>query len=82
MKEDMSLCKKLGRKFGKKCWSFKKLLQKCHVIDTLCYIPLNMSIMLLLFHDINRLKDDHTLPDTQIELIYQDVMMTMQHNLV
>ena len=60
---------------------FEKLLQKRRAIDTLCYIPLNMSIMLFLFQEKNRLKDCYPLPDTQTELIHQAVMMTIKCNL-
>ena len=56
-------------------------LQKHHTIDTLCYIPLNMSIILYLFHEKQRLGDDHPLPDSQTELIKQAIIMTILHNL-
>ena len=56
-------------------------LQKHHTINTLCYIPLNMSILLYLFHEKQRLGDDHPLPDSQTELIKQAIIMTILHNL-
>ena len=56
-------------------------LEKHHIIDTLCYIPLNMSILLFLFHEKNRLKDDYLLPDTQTELLNQAITMTILHSL-
>ena len=56
-------------------------LEKYHIIDTLCYIPLNMSILLFLFHEKNRLKDDYPLPDTQTELLNQAITMTILHSL-
>ena len=59
----------------------EKHLEKHHIIDTLCYIPLNMSILLFLFHEKNRLKDDYPLPDTQTELLNQAITMTILHSL-
>ena len=56
-------------------------LQKHHIINTLCYIPLNMSILVFLFHEKNRLKGDYLLPDTQTELLRQAIKMTVLHNL-
>ena len=60
----------------------EKLLQENHVIDTLCYIPLNMSIILFLFQEKQRLRDDYPLPDTYTALVHQAVMMTILRNLV
>ena len=59
----------------------EKLLQENHVIDTLCYTPLNMSIILFLFQEKRRLGDDYPLPDTYTELVHQAVMMTILRNL-
>ena len=59
----------------------KDYLQKHPTIDTLCYIPLNMSILLFLFHEKQRLGDDYPLPDTQTELIKQAITMTILRNL-
>ena len=59
----------------------EKLLQENHVIDTLCYTPLNMSIVLFLFQEKQRLGDDYPLPDTYTELVHQAVMMTILRNL-
>ena len=57
----------------------EEYLQNHPTIDTLCYIPLNMSILLFLFHEKNRLNNH--LPDTQTELTKQAVSMTILHNL-
>ena len=53
-------------------------LQKHEIIDTLCYIPLNMSIIVSLFKENIRLE---TLPTTQTELILQATRITVFHNL-
>ena len=59
----------------------EKLLQENHVIDTLCYVPLNISIILFLFQEKQRLGDDYPLPDTYTELVHQAVMITILRNL-
>ena len=59
----------------------QEYLEKHHTIDTLCYIPLNMSILLFLFTEKSRLKDKYSLPNTQTELLKQAITMTILHNL-
>ena len=56
----------------------KTYLQKHEIIDTLCYIPLNMTIVLFLFKDKFELKD---LPKTQTDITEKAVRMTVCHNL-
>ena len=56
----------------------KNYLQKHEIIDTLCYIPLNMTIVLFLFNEEVGLED---LPKTQTELTEKAVRMTVFHNL-
>ena len=56
----------------------QKYLKKHEIIDTLCYIPLNMSIVVSLFKEKVRLE---TLPTTQTELILQATRITVFHNL-
>ena len=51
------------------------------VIDTLCYIPLNLSIILFLFTKKLERGKDFSLPTTQTELIKKAVEMTALHNL-
>ena len=58
----------------------EKILKKHPKIDTLCYIPLNMSIMLFLFQN-EPSRDNIPLADTQTELIHQAVMMTIRRRL-
>ena len=53
-------------------------LKKHEMIDTLCYIPLNMTIVLFLFEE--KVEMEH-LPTTQTELTEQAVRMTVFHNL-
>ena len=52
------------------------------VIDTLCHIPLNLSIILFLFKEKLTTGSDFSLPTTQTELIKKAVEMTVLHNLV
>ena len=54
-------------------------LKDHEIIDTLCYIPLNMSIVVYLSKSDVKLKD---LPNNQTELTKQAVRMTVLHNLV
>ena len=56
----------------------KSYLQKHEIIDTLCYVPLNMTIVLFLFNEKVGLDD---LPKTQTELTEKAVRMTVFHNL-
>ena len=56
----------------------KNYLHKHEIIDTLCYIPLNMTIVLFLFNEKIELED---LPKTQTELTQKAVRMTVFHNL-
>ena len=56
----------------------KNYLKKHEIIDTLCYIPLNMTIVLFLFKENVKCKD---LPKTQTELIKKAIRMTVFHNL-
>ena len=56
----------------------KSYLQKHEIIDTLCYIPLNMTIVLFLFKEKVGLED---LPNTQTDLTNMAVTMTVFHNL-
>ena len=56
----------------------KDYLRKHEIIDTLCYIPLNMTIVLFLFKEKVELED---LPKTQTELTKKAVRMTVFHNL-
>ena len=56
-------------------------LKEHAVIDTLCYIPLNLSIFLFLFMEKIKRGDDFSLPTTQTELIKRAVEMTVSHNL-
>ena len=56
----------------------KSYLQRHEIIDTLCYIPLNMTIVLFLFKEKVGLED---LPNTQTELTNKAVTMTVFHNL-
>ena len=51
------------------------------VIDSLCHIPLNLSILLFLYKEKLKIGDDFLLPTTQTELIKRAVEMTVTHNL-
>jgi len=51
------------------------------VIDTLCHIPLNLSIILFLFKEKLKSGNNLLLPTTQTELIKNAVEMTVLHNL-
>ena len=53
-------------------------LEDHEIIDTLCYIPLNMSIVVYLSEAKVQLKD---LPHNQTELTRQAIRMTVLHNL-
>ena len=53
-------------------------LEDHEIIDTLCYIPLNMSIVVYLCKSNVKLDD---LPNNQTELTKQAVRMTVRHNL-
>ena len=56
----------------------KSYLNKHEIIDTLCYIPLNMTIVLFLFKEKVGLED---LPKTLTDLTKKAVGMTVCHNL-
>ena len=56
-------------------------LKNHSVIDTLCHIPLNLSILLFLFKEKPRVGSSFALPKTQTELIKSAVEMTVSHNL-
>ena len=58
--------------------NLKNYLEKHEIIDTLCYIPLNMTIVLYLFNEKVRFED---LPKTQTELIKRAVEMTVYRSL-
>ena len=58
--------------------SLKSYLQKHEIIDTLCYIPLNMCIVVSFFNTEIELEN---LPSTQTELTMQAVSITVFHNL-
>lgn len=53
----------------------KQYLQDHKAIDSLCYIPLNMAILLCLF------KEDYQLPENQTELHRNFTFFTIFHNL-
>ena len=53
-------------------------LEDHEIIDTLCYVPLNMSIVVYLCKSNVKLKE---LPNNQTELTKQAVRMTVLHNL-
>jgi len=59
----------------------KKYLESHIVIDTLCHIPLNLSILLFLYKEKLKKGDGFLLPTTQTELIRRAVEMTVTHNL-
>jgi len=56
-------------------------LQSNSTIDALCYVPLNMTILLSLFEDTssNTTSDDimYTLPNTQTEMYLKFIQMTI-----
>ena len=64
----------------------KSYLQSNSTINALCYVPLNMTILLCLFEDINSLQNntlnidsikDIGLPNTQTEMYEKFVLMTI-----
>ena len=59
----------------------EKYLQEYKVIDTLCHIPLNLSILLSLVKGNKKLGNNNSLPETQTQLIKNAVEMTISHNL-
>ena len=59
----------------------KSYLQKHEIIDTLCYVPLNMTIVLFLFNEKVGTESTDDLPKTQTELTEKAVRMTVFHNL-
>jgi len=59
----------------------EKYLKKYKVIDTLCHIPLNLSILLSLVKGNKQLENKYSMPETQTQLIKNAVEMTISHNL-
>jgi len=59
----------------------EEYLKSHPVIDTLCHIPLNLSILLCLFKEKQKLGKNYAMPKTQTELIKKAVEMTVSHNL-
>ena len=66
----------------------KIYLKKHEIIDTLCYIPLNMSIVVALFKEMVEEKEKvkekiqlENLPTTQTELTKEAIRITVFHNL-
>ena len=69
--------------------ALQSYLQSNHTINTLCYIPLNMTILLTLFADFLESKDTHnsievdvdqnlgSLPNSQTELSEKFILMTI-----
>ena len=75
---DKRRCEFVQENLEKNAENLKSYLQKHEIIDTLCYIPLNMCIVVSLFNTEIELEN---LPSTQTELTMQAVSITVFHNL-
>ena len=68
----------MQKNLEKKAEGLLKYLEDREIIDSLCYIPLNMSIVVFLCKSNVEFKD---LPNNQTKLTKQAVRMTVFHNL-